>query len=325
MKIQPMKIEGLSCMNSCVVTALSELRMPYWYLFAWTFDLKYYEANPENYRLIGHPIESGKYLIGNRIASGENDTGKNHYLILAEQYFGMRDTVLSDKSIETVEKLLNQNRFFAFQTNVYWCSWMPNYKKEDLVHTVLVNRIMPDRTIECVDSMQSTNYVYMSYEDFNQGVDCIHLLEFHPCQLTPEQIFIDSIEHTKNSNMFAHFEHFIHDIECCTDYEEEFQFCDKGFWFCQLYRNTVYYLGGTRKMYSFLLQKLSQDTNNKMLMELSEHFIRLGVEWDKLKSPLMRYYYTKQFDKSQKIVVQKLKEIKENEYKLFSQMLEYQR
>ena len=71
-------------------------------------------------------------------------------------------------------------------------------------------------------------------------------------------------------------------------------------------------------MYAFLLQKLSEKLNNSSMRELAEGFRQCFVLWKNLKSPLMRYYYTKQFTKSRIALLAKLEEIREVEIRLYN-------
>ncbi len=323
MIIPTIKRSGLLCYNACLIAALDTLHLPYWFTYAQLFDIRYYEGKIENKAFIGNPTNNGRYTIGSRISTGENHSGKNCLVSMAEKYFGLTVQNIENFSIPNIQRLIREEQLVLLNTNIFWCPWLDGYQNGQIDHKILVHKILEDDSLECVDPMQMSDYCTLPLSDYQNGVTSASILSFSPKELDPAAILKDSVLCIEIDRMKADMESFIEDLQHTTHFEDEFNNCDQGFWYCDLYRNLCYYVSSFRSLYAFYLLKTGQYLNDTQLIHLSKSFDDLSVKWSRLKGLFIRGFQLRNFSDCKDSLNNKLCVIKEAEFKAGCQLINY--
>ena len=293
--------------------------MQYWYLFANSFYLKYYDDDPRNEPFLGDRKTNGRYLFGTRISSGENDTGRNKYVVNAERYFGMRREKLAEFSLPSIQKQIKKRQIVALSTSTYWCDWLPGYQKEDISHMVLVESVNNDHLV-CIDSMQAVKPVCMKIDDFYKGVTQADTFHFFACKQCVAEILADSIHSIQIDQMHNDLFKLIDDLKNSENFADEFELCENGFWSCDLFRNTSYYIAGSRSLYAIFLEKVGAEIGQDELCTVANSFFGISKQWAAFKKLFMMNYYTNQIDKCQTDLIARLENIVQDELSAYDSL-----
>ena len=258
-------------------------------------------------------------MLGTRISSGENDTGRNKYIENAERYFGMQREILTELDLPSIQKQIEKRQIVALSTSTFWCDWLPGYQKEDISHTVLVESVNNDHLI-CIDSMQSAKPVRMKFDDFYKGVTQAEIFHFFSCTQCVTDILADSIYSIQIDQMQYDLFKFMNDLKNSANFANEFALCKNGFWSCDLFRNTSYYIAGSRSLYAIFLEKVGAEIGHNELCKAANLFYEISKQWTSFKRLFIMNYYTNQIDKCKTDLIARLETIAEDELSAYNSL-----
>lgn len=136
-------------------------------------------------------------------------------------------------------------------------------------------------------------------------------------------ILSDSIDSIKIDQMQNDLLKLIDDLKNSENFADEFTLCENGFWSCDLFRNTSYYIAGSRSLYAIFLEKVGAEIGKEELCAVANSFFGISKQWAAFKKLFMMNYYTNRIDKCQTDLIARFENIAQDELSAYDSLRKY--